>query len=511
MRTAIYLMLFFALLLTPFALRHVVGSASVANSSESGGGDRLVIVTPHSPDIRREFGWVFSDWHVKHFGSPVTLDFRAMSGTNNIKRLLQTTYDSLRRPDRKLPPEEAISDRVDVQIAWGGGDSFFNGELKPLGILAPLNLSPAQLKEVFPQAQLTGVNLYDAQMPPRWVGSCLSSFGIMFNPDLYDSLHLPYPQTWDDLANPKLVGMISLADPTQSGSVAVSYMMVIQHEMAEAEKAFLATGGVKSSPGYDAALAAGFKRGMGTLELMAANARYFVDSATIPPNDVAYGQAAAATAIDFYARVFIDEVGPERARFVTPANATAITPDPVAILYGTVGRKREIADHFVEFLLSPEGQRLWILKPGVPGGPRVRALRRPPIRRDVYDGDRSEWTDQVNPFTSASTFNMRGEWMGIFAEIRPIWSAAWIDDRDDLKRAYAAVLAVTDRAKREELLARLAEVPVSLPDVQADTAERKRLEAAGNADQWKAQRRIEWAEKFREHYRRVEEKAEGKK
>jgi hypothetical protein len=219
--------------------------------------------------------------------------------------------------------------------------------------------------------------------------------------------------------------------------------------------------------------------------------------------DICDGQVAAATAIDFYAHVYIEQVSSDRAAFVTPANATAITPDPVAILYGTVGRKRELADHFVEFLLSREGQRLWVLKAGAPGGPRDRALRRPPIRRDLYSEDQSNWTDTTNPFTAARVFNMRGEWMALFTDIRPIWAAAWIDSRDDLVQTYADILAVPDEGRREKLLGELADVPLTMQDVQADNTTRKQKEAAGNADEWKARSRLEWARKFRMFYRRL--------
>src|SRR5205085_10575362 len=120
-----------------------------------------------------------------------------------------------------------------------------------------------------------------------------------------------------------------------------------------------------------------------------------------------------------------ESVGPDRIVYVAPLGATAITPDPVAILKGTSGPKLELSLHFIEFLLSREGQRLWILKPHVPGGPVERSLRRMPVRRDVYE-DQRDWADHINPFDEARGFNQRGAWMALFSDSRPIWVAAWI-------------------------------------------------------------------------------------
>jgi len=503
MRASIYMLLLLLVLLTPFVLRRALNAAPAVTQTTN--GDELVIATPHSPDIRREFARAFSAWHVEHYGSPVTLDFRAMAGTSDIKRILQTNYDSVRLPDHTLPPEDQIASTINIQIAWGGGNLFFDTELKQLGILDQLHLSPAQIQDVFPRADLAGVDLYDREKDgiPRWVGVCLSSFGIMYNPDMYRQLGLDPPQTWSDLTNPKLIDNLGLTDPTHSGSVMVCYMMVLQRAMADAETEFLKTH-AKSDAGYDAAISAGFSRGMATLLLIAANGRYFTDSSNQTPLDVSDGQAAAAVTIDFYARIYGEQVGGDRAKFVTPVNATAITPDPVAILYGTAGRKRELADHFVEFLLSPAGQRLWILKAGAPGGPIDRSLRRPPIRFSVYAEDKSNWADpEVNPFKEAGSFNLRGAWMAFSQDIRPIWAAAWIDDRDALLDAYSHILAVHDDSRRQTLLDELSHLPVTLDDVRADGVTRKTMESSTNGDQWKAQHRIDWASKFQEFYNRI--------
>ena len=149
-------------------------------------------------------------------------------------------------------------------------------------------------------------------------------------------MHLSPPRTWSDLTDPRLFAGLSLADPTHSGSAGVAYMMVIQRAMADAETEFLGRPGnagktaaqLKSDPQYQAALDAGWKRGMRQLVLIAANARYFSDSSAEPPIDVAGGDAAAGMAIDFYGRVTQETVGPDRETFVAPRAATAITPTP---------------------------------------------------------------------------------------------------------------------------------------------------------------------------------------
>ena len=44
----------------------------------------------------------------------------------------------------------------------------------------------------------------------------------------------------------------------------------------------------------------------------------------------------------------------------------------------------EIALAFIEFVLSPDGQKLWNYRVGTPGGPEKFALRRLPVRKDFY-------------------------------------------------------------------------------------------------------------------------------
>src|SRR5436190_4921394 len=485
MKAYIYLIRFVLVLGLPFLLRGALTSAPTQHAQL-----RLVVVTPHNQDIRREFAYAFSDWHEKKYGAPVEIDYRTPGGTNDIKRLLENTYAPYRDKDGKLSADAP----ADIDVVWGGGDYFFYSELKKLGsppmnVLQAIRLEPSILAAAFGADRLAGVRLYDSVkdasgnlLPPTWVGVALSSFGIVYNADVYATLNarpgnkknpIPLPRTWQDLTRPELAGLVALADPAHSGSAGVAFLMVMQRRMADGEEALLksrpdlaamARSQVVQQPDYQNAIAKGWKAGMHDLFLIAANARYFSDSAFLVPNDVANGEAAAGMAIDFYGRVYQESVGPQRCRFISPVAATAITPDPVGILHGVKGRQYELSLHFVEFLISPQGQRLWIVRPGYADGPRFRALRRPPIRRDVY-ANRTGWADDVNPFEEAGGFNQRGEWMGTFTDTRMIWAAAWIDSRDALQKAYSRIVRMKNTTRRDALLAELANLPVTLADV----------------------------------------------
>lgn len=495
----------------PFVLRGLVTRDGSARAP--GDAARLVVITPHNQDIRREFARAFYDWHERKYGRPVVIDYRIPGGTNDIRRQLDLTYRGFQRA--------GVEPTADIHVAWGGGDYFFSVDLQPQNgpqILASMNTDPRVLAEVFPQPALAGVKLYDQPKPgpdgkaagPKWVGVCLSSFGIVYNSDVYASIGLPTPTGWHDLTHEKLSGMLALADPTHSGSAAVAYLMVIQRRMADAEDEVisreprlkdLATADRDKDPAYRAALAAGWRRGMGELQLIAANARYFTDMAPQVPHDIGNGEAAAGVAIDFYGRVYEEVVGSNRCRYVAPAAATAVTPDPVGILVGVKGESLELANHFVEFLLSKDGQLLWAKKPGTPGGPAERALRRPPVRRDVYS-DQSDWADATNPFNEVGGFNQRGEWTTLLTDLRVVWAAAWVDSREPLLHANAEVLQVKDPTKRKALRDELALVPIEMADVAALREERKKREGGDPLalETWKARQRIEVADRFRRHY-----------
>src|SRR5688500_4983625 len=116
MRRFVYIALFIVAVAAPFMLRLAVtrGHRAAAPPKDA---PHLVVITPHTQDIRREFARSFSDWHVRNFGVPVVLDYLTPGGTNDIKRQLEHTYRGFQRAGMEPAP--------DIDVAWGGGDYFF--------------------------------------------------------------------------------------------------------------------------------------------------------------------------------------------------------------------------------------------------------------------------------------------------------------------------------------------------------------------------------------------------
>jgi iron(III) transport system substrate-binding protein len=503
----VFPLVFVAILVGPFAFQPWVGRATAPATDST---LELHIITPHEQDIRRTFGAAFSAWHGEHYGQTVRVVYLTPQGTNDMIRYLRDAFGaSGLHASAPKPAEDSV--HLDIDLAWGGGDVTFDRELKPF--LKAVKLAPGVLSNAFPERDLAGLPMYDAANPtPLWIGAALSSFGIVFNAELFRAMGLPAPTTWSDLANPALAGFIGMSDPTHSGSAAFAYMMVLQSAMADAERALQANAEREPATAEQKARALdeGFQTGLQTLTRIAANSRYFADTASRPCDDVGQGDSAAAVAIDFYARVLAEKVGDERVRYIAPRGATAITPDPIAVLYGTVGEREVLANRFIEFLLSPEGQRLWNLKRDA--SPFVqRSLRRLPIRRDVY-ADRTGWADDTNPFEDADGFNVRKEWLSLFRETRELWAAAWLDNHSYLSAAYDEVRAVPDPNLRDALLNELTALPITMSELASAKAQREELERASSGPNTDARLttarvRLDWANRFRKHYEAVREHA----
>ena len=116
------LAIFFAIVLfSPMVLRWSMGRTDGA--APPGNALKLVIITPHGEPIRREFEEAFNAYHVERFGPPVDIVYQLIGGGGGAE--MRRTLEAL------AATEYARNGTYGIDLAWGGGDSLFDRDLKP--------------------------------------------------------------------------------------------------------------------------------------------------------------------------------------------------------------------------------------------------------------------------------------------------------------------------------------------------------------------------------------------
>jgi len=486
-RVSVVLAVLVAIVAAPLLLRRdtEVGASGSAD-------DRLVVITPHNETIRAEYGEAFAGWWKERTGRTIYVDWRTPGGTSEVRRVLDSGFDAAEEDGRA---------GIGVDVFFGGGDYEFRKQAGK-GRLAPLEVFGEHPEwfdpEVIPQ-KFTG-ELYYAE-DKSWVGVCLSQFGICYNIHGLERLGLPVPTQWEDLADPRLRGEVALADPTKSGSVTRAFEMILQQQMQRE----LAKEGVDR----DEALGRGWEIGIRLLQVIGANARYFTDGATKIPHDVAQGDSAVGMSIDFYGRSYNEKLkqpdGSSRLEWVAPVGGTSISVDPVAVMRGAP--HPEIAHGFVEFLLTERGQMIWNARPGTPPGPKSRALRRMPVRRDMYTPDRLEhFADpEALPYERSGGFAYDSALTGkAFGALGLIVRAMCIDSHEEIKAAWGAIAESERPAEARKVFEDVS--AVSYPKVMGELVPMMK-----SADPVEVVRfASDLGESFRDQYRRAQRLAEGR-
>lgn len=461
------------LLLGPFLLRPQSERAPHSDLQR-----HLIILTPHNQHIRDELGRAFIRHWKQRTGEDVAIDWRIPGGASEIMLYLKAEFaqafdayikrqghaqggvahEQFARSAEGTPSAErqlflASNVGIGIDLLFGGGafefaqlarSGYFDpgDPLKGTGIREVRRQHPEWFREdVFPE-HFGGETFRDRD--DLWVGVVLAGFGILYNHDslLRMGVERP-PSQWSDLGHPQFLGEIGLADPSKSGSAAKAFELIIQQQIQ------LAMRMLKASPGSVAeqqAIEVGWQEGFRLIQRLAANARYFSDSATKIALEVSRGDSAAGMAIDTYGRTtqdFVrDDKGRSRIGFQVPKDGSSLSADPIAMLRGAP--HPDLATGFIAFVLSPEGQALWGLRPGVAGGPQHAALRRLPIRMDFYrDANRLLRSDPGDdPYRDMKGFVYHPEWTAsLFPVIRFLIRNVFVDAHLELQSAYAALKA----------------------------------------------------------------------
>ena len=521
----------------PFAVRPKRVSLAKAD-------DTVVIITPHNEAIRAEYARGFAEWYRARTGRTVAIDWRIIGGTSDIARFLEGEYVAafelywtrkLGKPwssevqagfqNGRLPPGSSwtvIEARMaflgsdvgcGIDVFFGGGTYDFErqaqaGRLVDAGML---QLHPEWFTDAVIPRIFGGENYWHPD--GLWFGTVLSSYGVLFNRDSLARLGFTgEPTRWEDLADPRLVGEVALADPTKSGSVAKAFENIIQQQMQRRLHALQAADPAGEPVALEArAIREGWLAGLRLLQQVGANARYFTDTSQKPPIDVAAGNCAAGLCIDFYGRQQQEAVRrrdhSERVGYISPPGGSVSSVDPIALLRGAPNRT--VATAFIEYSLSMAGQKLWNFRPGTPGGPQQFVLRRMPVRRDFYA--HTEWKEyrsdpEESPFDQNEPLIYRAAWTGrVFREMAFVIRVMCQDTRVELAKAWRAIIAAPEPAKSQALHALQDLSSVDYERVQGPI--RAALGSRDKVDEVRLAKEL--AENFRRNYSRAEELARG--
>lgn len=523
---------------------------------------KVVIITPHTEQIRSEFGRGFEAWHKRVYNEDVRVDWRSPGGTSEILKQLTAQYESAvaqGRFDFSDPKNPTAKPGTIPYSLMIGGGTYEHSKLKSgisvkdpkdnatrtIAISTPAGFEKSDIDTWFGDNKCGAQALCDPDQ--FWIGTALSSFGIVYNKVIYKDLGLHEPTSFEDLGNPKLQGWVALADPRQSGSISTTMDSILnwyvwstaQREGWDAELTAAIKAekdGIKKAksenksaaeiaaiPIWEEALwdtrgdsiQKAWDQGWSVLREMACNTRYFTSSAPKPPLDVSHGEAAAGLSIDFYGRsqaqaILLPGQDPSMSRvgFVDPAGAVYIDSDPASLLRG--GLEPELAKRFIEYCLTEEGQALWQFpaktnprskdnpagESGEKLGPQQYELRRLPVRRSMYASEMAKhMIDQVDPFAIASKVSPVG-WRDA---IQPMMGAFAIDVSDDARAAWAALnRGRANPAFPEATLTQMETLFYSWPmSVIPDAKDQSKPNAAGESLQFGPRT----ARRIREHWR----------
>ncbi|NRA67859.1 MAG: extracellular solute-binding protein [Pseudobacteriovorax sp.] len=375
--------------------------------------DKLIILSPHRKSIQQEYVPAFKAHYKKAYGKDVTVEWLDQGGTSDDVRFLKAKFANNPKT-------------TGIDIFWGGGSATYV-ELADMGFFQP-HMPPKEIVATIPQ-KVAGVYLYDDKR--TWHGTAMSSFGVFYNKKILKFDGLPAPKTWSDLANPKYVGNISVADPRRSGSSNTMNNIILQ--------------------------SLGWEKGWELLTAMAGNTRSFTHASSDPIKAVVSGDVAVALAIDFYAQAKIGDLGAENLGFSLPEGQTVLDPDPVAVLTGAPNKL--VAERFVNFLLSVPAQKLLVLPKGHAEGPKFASMGRMSINQATYKETEGQRIGTFNPFQAKNFLSLDLKRATRMQRVfNDLVGALLIDTHSDLKKAWKKVIKA---GNKPEAVAALGRPPIS--------------------------------------------------
>ncbi|GAB1433042.1 extracellular solute-binding protein [Spirochaetota bacterium] len=219
-----------------------------------------------------------------------------------------------------------------------------------------------------------------------WTSTALEPYGIVYNEGLITRrLRVQPPKTWEDLlTNPKFKGQIAQCTPDNSSSSHATYEVILQK--------------------------LGWEKGWQWLEKLGGYTGQFVAKSGDVPGVVAKGEYALGFAVPSY-MAFENFLNGSDIKFIAPPGSY-VTPEPIGIIKNC--KNPNAAKAFIEFLLTDEGQRLFIDRGLFPVVPTMRVEGAPGSTAELavqfYGGRRSYFEGTVeNTYDNALSAGRESE------------------------------------------------------------------------------------------------------
>lgn len=313
----------------------------------------LNVLTPHSADIQSTFAAAFSASYFKAFKRPVHVHYIYMGTPQCVE------YADNSAAMRASGAPGSIPD-----VFFGGGIAD-HAYLAARGKTRELRFRDDRPNDI---ATVQGFPLRDVE--GRWYATGLSTFGILVNEQAAKLRDIAPPRTWADLADVRFHGWIAIADPAASGSHRESLVIAMTH--------------------------LGWEPGWATFIRILANARALEARSGDALRLVQSGSALATVAVNFDGQSAAERSG-GALRYFDPPGATAATPDVISVLH--TARDPALAEAFLSFALSDEGQKLWGLQRDARSGGLGETLHHYPVREEIYAEYAQSLAVDQNPFT----------------------------------------------------------------------------------------------------------------
>jgi len=245
---------------------------------------------------------------------------------------------------------------ADVDVAWGGGPTLFD-TLIDFDLLAPLEEGSYALERVNEMNDtIAGGSMkrFDGHGRVLWVAAAISSFGFTVNNDFLADAQLPVPNKWEDIAN-ETYGKLLPQPSTSMGN---------------------APGTTSNTRIYEIIIQAfGWDEGWRILTRMAGNAGIYGGSVETQ-NAVEQGDVGVGMSIDFYG--YTSQIDYPNCQYILPEGQSIINGDPIALVYKS--QHKDAAQDFIGWVLSPEGQSIWLNE----------RINRMPVRPDAFQTEKGQ-------------------------------------------------------------------------------------------------------------------------